>query len=275
MAKIRVLLVGCGRMGKKHLAKLREHPDFEVAGVVDPVAREATMREIGYDPQPQYDAAIIATPTDRHHEDICYLRDVPTLIEKPLSIRPPDDDLIYFHDQVVVGHIERFNPAVRELKRRADDLRGLYSIQAIRRTADPGDGRNVVFDLAAHDIDVIRWIFGPMRIEGVDPAMGLIGFSLGDLLINYGTLVAQYSNLLERTLRIGTHTDMIRLDYAARTLLWKNEQVVTEQFDPLRAELDAFAHFVRTDERGDLCSVDDGAAVVQLCEDASRPREYV
>lgn len=273
-ARIRILLVGCGRMGKKHLAKLREHPDFEVVGVADPVAPEATMHV--YDPQPQYDAAIIATPTERHHEDVCYLRrDIPILIEKPLSIRPPDGDEIHFHDQVVVGHIERFNPAVRELKRRADDLRGLYSIQAIRRVADPGDGRNVVFDLAAHDIDVIRWIFGPVRIEEVDPVMGLIGFSLRDLRINYGTLVAQYSNLLERTLRIGTHTDTVRLDYAARTLVWKGEQVVTEQFDPLRAELDAFAHFIRTGERGDLCSADDGAAVVRLCEDASRPREYV
>ena len=72
--------------------------------------------------------------------------------------------------KLMVGHIERFNPAIIELKKRLDknDLGEIYKIDVQRigpfptRIADVG----VIIDLSVHDIDIIYYLTGskPKRI---------------------------------------------------------------------------------------------------------------
>ena len=71
---------------------------------------------------------------------------------------------------LTVGHIERFNPAIRELRRRLDagELGRIFQISATRLGPFPARIRDVgvVVDLAPHDLDVMRYLLGsePIRI---------------------------------------------------------------------------------------------------------------
>ena len=71
---------------------------------------------------------------------------------------------------LTVGHIERFNPAIRELRRRLDagELGRIFQISATRLGPFPARIRDVgvVVDLAPHDLDVMRYLVGsePIRI---------------------------------------------------------------------------------------------------------------
>ncbi|NBO10472.1 MAG: gfo/Idh/MocA family oxidoreductase, partial [Methylophilaceae bacterium] len=87
------------------------------------------------------------------------------LIEKPLSFDTQSSyELIAMFEEKNlvggVGHIERFNPAIRECKKRLQDLGHIYQITTRRqgpfqiRVSDVG----VVKDLATHDIDIVEWL---------------------------------------------------------------------------------------------------------------------
>ena len=89
------------------------------------------------------------------------------LVEKPIASTLEEaatlNELAATHGVVLqVGHIERFNPAVRELRRKIDDgmLGSIYSIHAMRLSPYPARIRDcgVVLDLASHDIDLFRYL---------------------------------------------------------------------------------------------------------------------
>ena len=69
---------------------------------------------------------------------------------------------------LTVGHIERFNPAIRELRRRlvAGELGRIFQIKATRLGPFPARIRDVgvVVDLAPHDLDVMRFLCGELRV---------------------------------------------------------------------------------------------------------------
>src|ERR671916_691358 len=71
---------------------------------------------------------------------------------------------------LTVGHIERFNPAIRELRRRlmAGELGRIFQVKATRLGPFPARIRDVgvVVDLAPHDLDVMRFLVGaePVRL---------------------------------------------------------------------------------------------------------------
>jgi predicted dehydrogenase len=92
---------------------------------------------------------------------------VASLVEKPIAANLKDGRAILAAaeetgTQLMVGHVERFNPAVQELKRRleAGELGRVFLARAervgpfLRRTRDVG----VVQDLATHDIDILRFL---------------------------------------------------------------------------------------------------------------------
>src|SRR5690606_20141800 len=62
--------------------------------------------------------------------------------------------------RLMVGHIERFNPAILELKRRIEQVGTIFQISARRVGPFPDRIRDVgvVVDLASHDIDAMNFI---------------------------------------------------------------------------------------------------------------------
>lgn len=169
-------LVGLGQMGRHHARVLATSEDVEFAGFVDPlgdrhrVTRGARHFEsVDALLEAGVEACVVAVPTAHHHQVALHLADagINTLVEKPLAdtVESAEEIRLGFDSSQAlgaVGYVERFNPALRELKRRltAGDLGRVISIATERvgpfphRVQDVG----VVKDLATHDIDIVTWI---------------------------------------------------------------------------------------------------------------------
>lgn len=165
-------------MGRNHQRVLSGLRNVHLAGIVDPGPQ--LPRKIGDTPVYQslsdlgsggLDFAVIATPTITHESLALDLFEngIPALIEKPLSHSVTSARRILRASATTgvigaVGHIERFNPAIRELKKRlrAGDIGNVIQIATRRqgsfpvRVSDVG----VIKDLATHDIDLTMWIMG-------------------------------------------------------------------------------------------------------------------
>ena len=176
MAALRAGLLGVGMMGRHHARVLRELDGVELVAIADPggdphgVAGELpVLPDIDALIEAGIDIAVVAVPTRFHEEAALKLAaaGVHTLVEKPIahSLEAGQRMVDAFQQAGLVGavgHIERFNPALQELRRRleAGDLGAVYQIQTRRqgpfpsRIADVG----VAKDLASHDIDLTAWV---------------------------------------------------------------------------------------------------------------------
>jgi len=117
------------------------------------------------------DLVVVAVPTALHEDVAVPLLEagVSVLVEKPLAHTAASARRILAAAQrpgvvAAVGHIERCNPALRELRRRTarGDLGALHQVQTRRQGPFParvGDV-GVVKDLGTHDIDLTAWITG-------------------------------------------------------------------------------------------------------------------
>ena len=181
---IPVGVIGCGRMGRLHSRVYSEMPQAKLVGVYDASADAASVTAADYGCRaaatieellPQVKAVSIAVPT-RIHADVaeaCIARGVACLVEKPLARDVAEGrriaDAARRHGVIVqVGHIERFNPAVRAMGGLKVAPRFIESIRISPmtfRSIDVG----VVLDMMIHDIDIVLMLAqSPVRdIEAV------------------------------------------------------------------------------------------------------------
>ena len=178
MSTLRAGLVGLGSMGRNHARLLGSLDGVELVGVADPagdplgVAGGAAVMEtveqlIGVG----IDYCVVAVPTALHEEVGLMLAQagVHVLIEKPVAMDVESSTRLAETFEMAglvgaVGHIERYNPALQQLKSRlrSGDLGEIYQVATRRqgpfpaRIADVG----VVKDLATHDIDLTAWVTG-------------------------------------------------------------------------------------------------------------------
>ncbi|MBK0417675.1 Gfo/Idh/MocA family oxidoreductase [Leucobacter sp. CSA1] len=175
---IRIGIIGLGMMGRHHVRVAREVEGVELVAVADGMGdpHGAAGGVPRYDSVEELiahgiDAAVVAVPTQFHEEVGLTLAEagVHALIEKPIahSIEAGQRLVDAFESRGLigaVGHIERFNPALIELRKRLDrgELGQVYQIHTRRqgpfpsRIADVG----VVKDLGSHDIDLTAWLAG-------------------------------------------------------------------------------------------------------------------
>jgi predicted dehydrogenase len=167
---IPVAVVGCGRMGRYHAKAYSEMPRVKLVGVFDasPHVAQMTAEQYGCEPfgdleslADRVKAVTIAVPTKFHLgvAEPLLKRGVACLIEKPLAPNVAEArrivELAREHGAVVqVGHIERFNPALRAAQR--FDLRpGFIEVSRVSpmtfRSIDVG----VVLDMMIHDLDIV------------------------------------------------------------------------------------------------------------------------
>ncbi|MEK7846289.1 MAG: Gfo/Idh/MocA family oxidoreductase, partial [Nitrospinota bacterium] len=170
MKKVRVAVVGVGRMGQYHVGVYSEIPDVRLIGIAD--INETRGKEIAgkYNTKSygdykkllgKVDVASIAVPTSLHYKIAKDFLQAGTniLIEKPMT-RSIDEARELFNIAekkkltLHIGHVERFNGAVQELKKIVDNPLFIES-----RRLGPYDPRiqddGVVMDLMIHDIDII------------------------------------------------------------------------------------------------------------------------
>ena len=173
---LRVGLVGLGMMGRHHARVLSSLPGVDFVGICEQAGDNNQYSQgrpifntISQLIALRIDYAIVAVPTIHHLEVSQELASagVHILIEKPLSNDSATSrKLIADFNKAglvgAVGHIERYNPALQEARRRLDQLGSLYQLVTRRqgplpvRISDVG----VVNDLATHDIDLTSWITG-------------------------------------------------------------------------------------------------------------------
>ena len=167
-------------MGQNHAVVLFNLDSVQLVAVVDADKQQAERVAKRYNARwytsytelfdkEQLDAVTIAVPTKYHKA--CALealqRKIPVLLEKPIAATIEEAHEIIslaraHHVPLMIGHIERFNPAIIELKKRLDsgELGEIYKIEVQRigpfpeRIADVG----VTVDLSVHDIDIIHYV---------------------------------------------------------------------------------------------------------------------
>ncbi|MBU0599728.1 Gfo/Idh/MocA family oxidoreductase [bacterium] len=170
MEKINVGVIGTGHMGEYHVRTYSEIPNVNLIGVVDPDEERVNKIAKRYNVQAytnyrkildQVEAVTIAVPTYLHYEVAKeFLKaKVHVLLEKPmtedLSQAQELTDLAISKKVILkVGHVERFNAAVGELK---NIVTNPIFIEC--RRLGPYNGRindtGVVLDLVIHDVDIV------------------------------------------------------------------------------------------------------------------------
>ena len=187
--QLRAAVVGLGMMGRNHVRVYDEVlTDVDLVAVADPdrdaLRRATTGRAAqGYADVDEMlsaehlDLVSIASPTSLHLGGTLAALEAGAnvLVEKPIAAdREGAEHMIeaaaLAGRMLTVGHIERFNPAIRELRARlaAGELGRIFQVKATRLGPFPERIRDVgvVVDLAPHDLDVIRFLLGadPIRI---------------------------------------------------------------------------------------------------------------
>lgn len=176
MMVLRAGLLGVGMMGRHHARVLREVEGVELVAIADPGGDPHGVAG-GLEVLPDTDAliaagidiAVVAVPTAFHEKAALQLAaaGVHTLVEKPIahSLEAGQRMVDAFRDARLVGavgHIERFNPALQELRRRIErgELGALYQIQTRRQGPFPSriSDVGVAKDLASHDVDLTAWV---------------------------------------------------------------------------------------------------------------------
>lgn len=263
MKRLRIAVIGAGRLGGFHAHKLVGFPHVELTAVADPlpanrnrVAAECNTTPLA-DHRPllgKIDAAVIASPTLLHHQLAMELLEakIHLLVEKPLCATLAEaDELVEtaHRNQVVlqVGHVERFNPAITAATLHTRDPKYIEAVRAAGftfRSMDVG----VVLDLMIHDIDlVLSMVRSPLRrVEALgisvltsheDVANARLEFESGCVATLSASRVA-----LEpaRRMNIWAPKAFAHVDFATRTttLVRPSEALLRGQFRADRLTLD-------------------------------------
>ena len=176
MANLRAGLIGLGMMGRHHGRVLASLPGVDLVAVADPggdvhgvAGGRPVLESIEQLIEQGIDYCMVAVPTIYHEAVGLALAEagVHAIIEKPLAQDTPAATKVAEAFEAkglvgAVGHIERYNPALQEARRRleAGDLGDVYQVSTRRqgpfpaRIADVG----VVKDLGTHDIDLTAWV---------------------------------------------------------------------------------------------------------------------
>lgn len=296
---LKVAVIGVGAMGLNHARVYFDLPDVRLVGVVDenPTTAESVARRYNATPYTSFermldeqhpDAVTVAVPTVDHLEVALRViqRGVHLLIEKPIALtRDEGQRIIRAAEEagvhLMVGHIERFNPAVIALKKHLaeGELGRVFQLDAHRQGPFPARVKDVgvVIDLAVHDLDVMRYVSGAEVIRVYAETERRIHSTNEDLLtalirLNDGTIGTLTINWLTptkiRDLYVTGERGMFRVDYLTQDLYFFENAVanggdweplrmlrgvsegrmvryMVAKKEPLRAELEAFVAAVR------------------------------
>jgi UDP-N-acetylglucosamine 3-dehydrogenase len=279
---LRVGVIGAGVMGSNHARVLAGLPDTTLVGVVDPLPAHRTRatelvgcRTFASPDEliaEGVDAVTIAAPTHLHHGIAlaCIARDIHVLVEKPIASSVEEGrDIVDAARRagvtLMVGHVERFNPAVAAIKQ-AISGEDILSIAITRVGPFPPRMSNVgvVIDLAVHDIDLIRW-FTESDIVEVQPQLSSAIAEREDIaLLQFrtasGVLAHINTNWLTpfkaRNVTVATRDKYVMGDLLTRQVTecfgfkpdgsYSMRHLPVGHDEPLRAELISFLEAVRT-----------------------------
>lgn len=291
--KTRVGVIGVGHVGQHHARIYRELPGVELAGIadIDP-ARLQEVKRVAEAPVFQdyrelfghVEAVSLAVPTHLHAQIAreCLDRGVDVLVEKPMAqtLEEAEEltDLAKRRGRILqVGHVERFNGAVRALHRIVKTP-GFIECHRLSPFPQRGTDVDVILDLMIHDIDIILSLVKspvsqvnavgvPVLTDRVDISNARLEFASGCVA---NVTASRVSIERLRKIRIFQPDTYISLDYASQEItLFRRlppdlasqppqlpqivrEEVVVEKEEPLRLQLMSFLSSVRERTRPEV-----------------------
>jgi UDP-N-acetylglucosamine 3-dehydrogenase len=282
---LRLGVVGVGVMGANHARVLADLAEVKLVGIADPdpKQRDLVSKALGCAGHADLEALIaggvdaitIAAPTHLHRDLAltCARHGIHILVEKPIASSVEEGRAIIAAAQragvtLMIGHVERFNPAVEAIKTAIRD-EDILSIAITRVGPFPPRMSNVgvVIDLAVHDIDLIRW-FTDSDIVEVQPQLSNAIAEREDIaLLQFrtasGVLAHINTNWLTpfkaRSVTVATRKKYIMGDLLTRQVTecfgfqpdgsYSMRHLSVGHAEPLRAELQAFVSAIRRGER--------------------------
>jgi UDP-N-acetylglucosamine 3-dehydrogenase len=262
----KVAVIGVGAMGRNHARVYAEMEAVELVGIADAdaVAAGQVARRYATPAYTDYldllaeqrpDAVTIAVPTVDHLEVALEVinHGIHLLIEKPIAFRSDEAcQIIQAAEdagvQLMIGHIERFNPAVTALKARlaAGELGRVFQMDAHRQGPFPARVKDVgvVIDLAVHDLDVMRYVSGAEVIRVYAETERRIHSTREDLLTglvrlddgSIGTLTINWLTPTKiRDLYVTGECGLFRVDYLTQDLyFYENATAGDEEWETIR-----------------------------------------
>jgi len=303
---IKVGVVGVGNMGRHHARVYyelsKEGHGVKLVGVVDkdPARARAVAEAYGTKAYTDHrnlvkegiDAVSIAVPTKLHRNiTLDFIRsNVHVLVEKPIATTYSEavemaEEAKKFGVILMVGHIERFNPAVQKLKELIDrGMLGRPLVLTARRVGPmPPQIKDVevTLDLAIHDIDVIRYVtdreirrvivkggsaLHPMNYD--DYAVVLMELGGGVIGVVEANWLTPYKL---RKLYVTGDKAIAELDYMQQTLLIHDKEfaidVKIEKSEPLKNELKHFLECI-IEGKKPLINGEEAANLMKIIEEA-------
>jgi len=317
LPRLRGAVIGLGMIGRHHARLLQSSDRVTFAGAVDRDAdryRSVANRELVHETVAELidrgapDFAIVAVPTDHHLPVARELMEagISVLIEKPLAATAEEArqivEICERHGvRGAVGHVERFNAPLRDLRQRLVDgqLGDLFSVSAIRSGPFAGRVRDVgvVKDLASHDIDVVGWLSDSRIARLAAQTRHVSGQDFEDLVLVTGALdagpafslsVDRVSPTKIRRTRVLGEKGLLEADTLSGDLFfYENAQVrisweTTQQFrgvsegnvtryalhrdEPLRVELETFLDLLQDVGEPEIVTLDHGVEIVEIAE---------
>ena len=265
-------VIGVGNMGRHHVRILSLLKDIELAGISDvDLARgleiasqyQTHFYEHYEDMLSEVDAVCIAVPTKLHYEvgSRCLKAGVHILIEKPIAADLAEaESLVNLAAEtgciLQVGHIERFNPAFRELSK-VIQTESILALEARRLSpySDRANDVSVVLDLMIHDIDLLLELSAAPVVKltasgsassnsgNLDYVTANLGFSNGVV----ATLTAsKVTHRKIRCLAVHCKNSLIETDFLANEILIHRHQTKTTQQQPVFYQQDGITEKVYT-----------------------------
>ena len=250
-----VLLIGNGNMGSNHLRvlnKLKKKYQLKIETCDSNIERGADYfsAEIALDIN-EWDYVIIATPTDTHSKmlDLCLNFHVKNIfVEKPIVEKPKNMAMIRYagSGNIMVGHIERFNPIVKKIK---EMIKGkeIDTVICTRSGLEKKeDDFNVDMDLIIHDLDVCRSLINIKLEEGVRlNKNNSCNFVMWNGYKQHKSPVMFFhsdnkSKFKRRMIQIIGKGFFIEGDYMNQTLTFNGKEIKIKKEEPLKLELEYF-----------------------------------
>jgi predicted dehydrogenase len=300
LVELKVGVIGVGQMGANHARVYSEFKNVEELYIFDnnpSTTRTIADRYGAYPCETQeelfssVDVVDICVPTEYHYETMVntILYNLPFLVEKPLCGTLEEAESIFssLPDNVIcgVGHIERFNPIIAEIKKIVKHP--LY-IECHRH--NPGSKRitnsTVIEDLMIHDIDVVfnvllkKWSVDSGFGYGTDDIYGAF-FKFADTPVYLSA--SRRSAKKTRTIYIEDEDFTVVGDYMSQEVytylnpekysidheryVQENiiEKVVINKIEPLRTELATFLDCVE-DQRQFPVTIEEAIYNLKICD---------
>lgn len=236
---VKIGIIGVGHMGGYHASICHSHPEIKLIGIAD--LNQENMQKIDgthiktdnyRELLPHIDAAIIAVPTQHHYQIArdCLENGIHVLLEKPLTKTVEEGKALFSlaakkNLTLHVGHVERFNGAVQQLKKIVHEP---YLIESHRMgpfTPRPQKD-SVILDLMIHDLDIIlNLVESPVKTINAISSKIKTDFSdiaVVQLLFENGVLAnitsSRASQIKKRTMSIHQKRCFIQLDFTTQDI---------------------------------------------------------